>query len=357
MHRLQLAACLALLALGVLACGLLREAPDPVIDGWPIGTEVDCATRADCRVLLSLARDRLDARDPGHAAVARVTLRHEGTPVDPATGDRILLTRSGGAPDVAVFELEDGTVTAIGVGYPGISREPMAFDTGPQPPAARRPIRRRATTACSPSASGTVGRRIAGGRSLAIGGRNDDRGRRFGPRAAGGGRGAGCVRGARWRQRPPGGRWRPRPPGGRWRQRPPGGRSLQRHPGAVGVDRGPRAAGGDRGPRAAGGDRGPRRPVASEAPGRPVASEAPGRPVASEAPGRPVASEASRRPIAAEAPRRGWRQPPSSRPRSAVSDGTNQCWVPALDSRTSAVNAFEDAAGSGSDPTIARRLR
>ena len=312
MHRLQLAACLALLALGVLACGLLREAPDPVIDGWPIGTEVDCATRADCRVLLSLARDRLDARDPGHAAVARVTLRHEGTPVDPATGDRILLTRSGGAPDVAVFELEDGTVTAIGVGYPGISREPMAFDTGPQPPAARRPIRRRATTACSPSASGTVGRRIAGGRSLAIGGRNDDRGRRFGPRAAGGGRGAGCVRGARWRQRPP------------------GGRSLQRHPGAVGVDRGPRAAGGDRGPR---------------------------RPVATEAPGRPVAAEAPRRPIAAEAPRRGWRQPPSSRPRSAVSDGTNQCWVPALDSRTSAANAFEDAAGSGSDPTIARRLR
>ena len=285
MHRLQLAACLALLALGVLACGLLREAPDPVIDGWPIGTEVDCATRADCRVLLSLARDRLDARDPGHAAVARVTLRHEGTPVDPATGDRILLTRSGGAPDVAVFELEDGTVTAIGVGYPGISREPMAFDTGPQPPAARRPIRRRATTACSPSASGTVGRRIAGGRSLAIGGWNDDRGRRFGPRAADGGRG---------------GRLRPRSP---------------------------------------------------------VAAEASRRPVATEAPGRPVAAEASRRPIAAEAPRRGWRQPPSSRPRSAVSDGTNQCWVPALDSRTSAANAFEDAAGSGSDPTIARRLR
>ena len=131
MHRLQLAACLALLALGVLACGLLREAPDPVIDGWPIGTEVDCATRADCGLLLRLARDRLDARDPGHVAVARVTLRHEGTSVATATGDRILLTRSGGAPDIAVFELLDGSVTAIGVGYPGISREPMVFDTGP----------------------------------------------------------------------------------------------------------------------------------------------------------------------------------------------------------------------------------
>ncbi len=46
-----------------------------------------------------------------------------------------------------------------------------------------------------------------------------------------------------------------------------------------------------------------------------------------------------------------------SRSCSASSDATNQCWVPALDSRTSAANAADDAAGSGRSPTIARRMR
>ena len=50
-------------------------------------------------------------------------------------------------------------------------------------------------------------------------------------------------------------------------------------------------------------------------------------------------------------------QVPSSRSRSASSDAMNQCCVPALDSRTSAANAVDDAAGSGSSPTIARRVR
>jgi len=131
MHRIPLAAFLVLLALGVPACGLFREPADPVIDGWPIGNEVDCASRTDCGRLLWLARERLDQRNPGHAAVTRVSLNVEGSLVDPVTGDQILLTRSGGAPLIAVFELEDGSVTAIGVGYPGISREPMVFDTGP----------------------------------------------------------------------------------------------------------------------------------------------------------------------------------------------------------------------------------
>jgi hypothetical protein len=131
MHRWQLAACLALLALGVLACGLLREPPDPVIDGWPVGARVDCTVRTDCEVLMGLARGRLDQRDPGHAAVARLTLHDEGTLTDPVTGSGILVTRSGGAPSIAVFELDDGTVTAIGVGYPGIAREPQVFPAGP----------------------------------------------------------------------------------------------------------------------------------------------------------------------------------------------------------------------------------
>lgn len=131
MPRWRLAATLIILALAVVSCGLLRAAPDPMVDGWPIGAEIDCTSRADCAALLDLARSGLDRREPGHAAVMRVTLHVEGTLVDPATGDRILLTRSGGAPSVAVFELGDGTVTAIGVGYPGVSREPMVFDEGP----------------------------------------------------------------------------------------------------------------------------------------------------------------------------------------------------------------------------------
>jgi hypothetical protein len=131
MHRLQLAACIALLAAGVIACGLLREPVDPVISGWPVGRPVDCATRPDCARLIDLARSHLDLRDPDHAAVARVSLHDEGALVDPATGDRILRTRSGGGPSIAVFALEDGTVTAIGVGYPGISREPMVFENAP----------------------------------------------------------------------------------------------------------------------------------------------------------------------------------------------------------------------------------
>jgi hypothetical protein len=131
MHRLQLAVCLALLTLGVLACGLLREQPDPLIDGWPVGDAIDCATRTDCALLLGLASEALDNRRPDHADVVAASLHAEGLHTDPATGDRFIMTRSGGGPSIAVFELADGTVRAIGVGYPGISREPMVFEEGP----------------------------------------------------------------------------------------------------------------------------------------------------------------------------------------------------------------------------------
>ena len=126
MHRLQLAARLAVLALGVLACGLLREPPDPLIDGWSVGSEVSWF-EVDREVLLGLARDHLDRRDPGHAAIVRATLHCEGGLIDPSTGQQVLRTNSGGAPRIAVFELADGAVAAIGVGYPGISREPVVL--------------------------------------------------------------------------------------------------------------------------------------------------------------------------------------------------------------------------------------
>jgi hypothetical protein len=131
MHRIQLAACIALLAAGVIACGLLREPVDPVINGWPVGGPLDCAARPDCALLIDLARSQLHLRDRDHAPVTRVSLHAQGALVDPATGDRILQTRSGGQPMIVVFELEDGSVTAIAVGYPGISREPMIFESAP----------------------------------------------------------------------------------------------------------------------------------------------------------------------------------------------------------------------------------
>ena len=115
MHRWQLASCLTLLALGVLACGLRREPAAPVIDGWSVGSEVSFLD-AGRELLLGLASDHLDRRDPGHAVVVRATLHSEGGLIDPATGKEILRTRSGGPISIAVFELADGTVTAIGVG-------------------------------------------------------------------------------------------------------------------------------------------------------------------------------------------------------------------------------------------------
>jgi hypothetical protein len=48
-----------------------------------------------------------------------------------AKGEQILVTRSGSCCVVARFELADGTVAAIGVGYPGVSKIPIAIDQGP----------------------------------------------------------------------------------------------------------------------------------------------------------------------------------------------------------------------------------
>lgn len=125
-HRPLLAACFTLLALGVLTCGLLREHAAPVIDGWSVGFEVSFFD-VEREPLLDLARDHLDQRDRGHAPVVRATLHVEGSHIDPETGQRILQARSGGAPRIAVFELAHGTVTAVSVGYRGISREPVVL--------------------------------------------------------------------------------------------------------------------------------------------------------------------------------------------------------------------------------------
>ncbi len=118
----------ALLLLG--GCDLVSSV-DRVVDGWPIGSEVICAADdSQCGALMRTAIAGFDRRDPGHPQIARASLHSEGTLLD-ASGNHILTTRSGGCCDVAVFELADGSTRAIGVGYPGVSRTPMAIDTGP----------------------------------------------------------------------------------------------------------------------------------------------------------------------------------------------------------------------------------
>jgi hypothetical protein len=103
---------------------------DPVIDTWPVGPELVCTPDRQCPALIATARTGFDRRDPGHPAVIRVVLHREGTTVN-AKGEHILVTRSGSCCVVARFELADGSVAAIGVGFPGVSTLPIAFDQGP----------------------------------------------------------------------------------------------------------------------------------------------------------------------------------------------------------------------------------
>jgi len=120
-HRLG--GVILLLAFFAAACAERPQA-DPVIDTWPVGGPVTCEER--CLPAIEAATDALAAREPGHPAIARVTLHAFGRQVD-AEG-RILIQMTSGSRWVAVFELEDDSVRAIGVGYPGVSREPIAMD-------------------------------------------------------------------------------------------------------------------------------------------------------------------------------------------------------------------------------------
>jgi hypothetical protein len=124
MRRGSLAALLLAAEVVLAGCGA-----DPVIDTWPVGpATTDCGPN-DCRVLLDVARVGFDKLHPGHAAIVGATLHEEGSIVN-ASGEQVLVTRSGTAW-VARFELADGSLHAIGVGYPGVSREPQAFPDGP----------------------------------------------------------------------------------------------------------------------------------------------------------------------------------------------------------------------------------
>jgi hypothetical protein len=112
------------------ACGSLDVDP-PVIDGWAVGDALDCSASPDCGRLAMVALLELDRSEPDHAAAVAWSIHREGQYRDRRTGNRILPTRSGGAPDILVVTLADGRTVAIGVGYLGVSREPIAVREGP----------------------------------------------------------------------------------------------------------------------------------------------------------------------------------------------------------------------------------
>ncbi len=98
-----------------------------MIDTWPVGEEQNCATLPTCAELTRVGLMGLALRDPGLAPVVNTHVHAEGTIVDPATGGQILMTRSGACCSVLVVDHADGTQSAIGVGFPGVSREAIAI--------------------------------------------------------------------------------------------------------------------------------------------------------------------------------------------------------------------------------------
>lgn len=122
---------------GLLLGGCASPGEGTTIDGWPIGALQTCPvpnvprgapypTQWDCQLGLSqwvaAAIEGFDRRDPGHAAIVRTTIHDESR----------AHARSGGCCKVAVFELADGSIRAIGVGHPGIETEQLTtVDFGP----------------------------------------------------------------------------------------------------------------------------------------------------------------------------------------------------------------------------------
>lgn len=133
----RLAAIVAL-ATVLVGCG---SGADRVVDGWPIGAELDCSTeligrvpKVPCdvqfRTFIRAATDAIDRRDPGHPAIVRVTLHQQSTTAVDAFGHEITRTTTG-TIHVARFDLADGSVRAIGIGILGIGPDLWTGDYGP----------------------------------------------------------------------------------------------------------------------------------------------------------------------------------------------------------------------------------
>ena len=111
-------------------CDILEPAPR-ILDGWSVGDAIDCPATDRCTDLARVGLAQLDADEPGHPAVTAWSMHRESYYPSTKPGEKILPTRSGGCCSVLVVTLADGRVLAIGVGFPGVSQEPMAFRAGP----------------------------------------------------------------------------------------------------------------------------------------------------------------------------------------------------------------------------------
>ena len=123
--RIGVVAGTLMVAAALVGCATVQ--PGTLVDGWSVGEQKTCAVGDErCVALLPEATRGLDRRDPGHPPITAATLHEEGG-YPGKNGEVLLSVRSGGCCDVALFQLADGSVRAIGVGYPGISDIPLAI--------------------------------------------------------------------------------------------------------------------------------------------------------------------------------------------------------------------------------------
>ena len=109
-----------------------KPGSNDVIDGWLVGPPTVCqdrvvtandveVERGRCVDLVAAAATALDRREPGHPTVVAMQLHKRLWPPNTA----------GGLQFVAVYSFADGSVRAIGVGWPGVATTPYTIDYGP----------------------------------------------------------------------------------------------------------------------------------------------------------------------------------------------------------------------------------
>ena len=126
-RRLGTAAGLALgsaLSLG----GCSAMAPNSVVNGWSVG-DVKTCNDARCAAQISVVMAAFEEYLPNHAPLTQLTIHEEGG-YPRGDGTMAAPFRSGGCCDVALFQFADGMIYALGVGYLGISDEPVAVPRG-----------------------------------------------------------------------------------------------------------------------------------------------------------------------------------------------------------------------------------
>ena len=125
---LRVAPVAIVVAVALVAWGpLIRWGTPTVVDGYPLGTRVDCAD--GCPRFIAAASAWLDTAVAGHAAIDHIELFVPDYR-DPQ-GNTIVMTRSGGTDFIAVIHLADGSVRAIQVGC-GVGIDPeRCFTSAP----------------------------------------------------------------------------------------------------------------------------------------------------------------------------------------------------------------------------------